>query len=281
MTTLRPEAYGWRNLEDGTLEPFSTAADGYRPGWGMPSFEDHFTGSSLNSAVWNTRNNYVEAQDVSIMRTGNVTVADSCVHLTTKKETYTAGGTTREYTSGYIDTIGKWSRRYGRFEFRAKLPIDAGVSRGLWPALWLRDASGSGEIDVMETIGTPNNHPEVYPTGGGYYSSSLYKVTGMRNPLETYPYWSKIFSNKNVGDGQFHVWAFEWTPDRLALFVDGIVQKEFSPAEWAPFAPGFPTGVNLRIDVFVGSSWQGYPNDTDTILPRAMSVDYIRYWTLP
>lgn len=270
--TYQSRSTGWHSFNDGTLVPYD-GTSGYIPGWGMPTWEDDFEGSSLDPAVWNVRNGYQEAQDMSTMRATNVVVENSCVRLVAKKETFNG----RDYTSGYIDTIGKWTRRYGRFEFRARLPIDSNT-RGLWPGLWLRDATGTGEIDVIESIGGPNNHPEFYPTNGGFYSSSLYKVTGMKTPIETYPYWSQVFQNINAADGQFHSWAFEWTPTYLSFFCDGIMQKTFTPQEWAAFEPGFPSGVNIRIDLFIGSSWGGWPNDTDTVLPRSMDLDYVRYW---
>ncbi len=272
VNTHQARSTGWHRFEDGTSIPYDLSS-GYVPGWGLPAWEDDFNGASLNSSVWNIRDGYQEAQDVSTMRAANVVVENSSVKLVAKKETYNG----RDYTSGYIDTIGKWSRKYGRFEFRAKLPIDNNT-RGLWPALWLRDATGTGEIDVIETIGGPNNHPEIYPTNGGRYSSSLYKVTGMKDPIETYPYWTQVFDTVNVADNQFHSWAFEWKPTGVIFFIDGIVQKEFNSAEWAAFEAGFPSGVNIRIDLFIGSSWQGWPNDAQTVLPRAMEIDYVRYW---
>lgn len=274
IETLKQEAFGWRNLNTGLLEPSAPSDDGFVPGWGFPTFEDHFDAPTLNSAMWNVRNGYQEAQDVSTMLASNVVVEDSCVKLLIKNEVYNG----RDYTSAYIDTIGKWSRRYGRFEMKAKLPTDPGVSRGLWPAYWLRDATGGGEIDVLETIGTPNNHPEVYPEVGGYYSSSLYRQTGVKNPPDTYPYWTQVFKNIDVSDGQFHTWAFEWTPQYWAFFCDGVLQKYMTYEEALGFQSGFPSGVNIRLDVFVGSSWQGWPNPTDTILPRSFDIDYIRHW---
>ena len=38
-----------------------------------------------------------------------------------------------DYTSGRINTAGKFSTTYGRFDIRAKLP----KGRGSWPAIWM------------------------------------------------------------------------------------------------------------------------------------------------
>src|SRR3546814_9664832 len=57
---------------------------------------------------------------------------------------------TIEYTSASINTRGKHSWQYGRFEMRARIP----VGQGLWPAFWTLGVKGewpsNGEIDIME-----------------------------------------------------------------------------------------------------------------------------------
>src|SRR6476660_2808909 len=55
-----------------------------------------------------------------------------------------------EYTSSSINTRGKRSWQYGRFEMRGRIDI----SNGLWPAWWTLGVGGrwpaNGEIDIME-----------------------------------------------------------------------------------------------------------------------------------
>ncbi|MEP6949671.1 MAG: glycoside hydrolase family 16 protein [Ginsengibacter sp.] len=55
-----------------------------------------------------------------------------------------------EYTSSSINTSGKHSWQYGRFEMRGRIDISA----GLWPAWWTLGAEGrwpaNGEIDIMD-----------------------------------------------------------------------------------------------------------------------------------
>ncbi|WP_100812999.1 glycoside hydrolase family 16 protein [Microbacterium lacus] len=252
----------------------STVRDGFVEGWGYPSWEDHFEGTSLNSSVWNIRNNYQEAQSRETMRTGNIVVENSCVRLMSKLETYNG----REYTSGYIDTIGKWWRRFGRWEMYAKIPIEHNISRGMWPAFWLRDQTGQGEIDIMESAGTPNEHPSSYPTGQGRFSSSFYRTTGVRTNGS--PYQSRIYTNANAGDGKFHKFAFEWTPTRATFLFDDRALWTLNETELEPFMPGFPSGGNMRIDTFIGTNWIGYPTPEGTIWPRSFDIDYIRYWSL-
>src|SRR5438270_6702058 len=87
----------------------------------------------------------------------NAFVKDGMLHIRAVKESLHGCG----YTSARLKTRKRdgrplFSQRYGRFEFRAKLP----TGRGIWPALWMLpqgDRYGpwplSGEIDVMEARG--------------------------------------------------------------------------------------------------------------------------------
>ena len=79
-----------------------------------------------------------------------------------------------QYTSARINTAGKFSQQYGRFEASIKIP----QGQGVWPAFWLLGENiGSvgwpacGEIDIMENIGsTPDNaYGTTHGPGPGNY----------------------------------------------------------------------------------------------------------------
>lgn len=66
----------------------------------------------------------------------------------------------KPYSSARIKTQGKYSFKYGKIEFKAKLPTGVGT----WPAIWsLGDNFSSvswpacGEIDFMEHVGKEQN----------------------------------------------------------------------------------------------------------------------------
>ena len=95
-------------------------------------FYDDFTDIVLDPTKW-----YIETNTESEMNhekrytymPGNITIEDSNLVLTARRECY-KGGT---YTSASINTGKMFSFCYGRLEMRAKLPY----GEGLWPALWL------------------------------------------------------------------------------------------------------------------------------------------------
>src|SRR5216684_3142847 len=90
-------------------------------------------------------------------RSENASVRDGNLAITALAEKYTGtAGVTRNYTSGRLKTLGKFSQAYGRFEARIKIPY----GQGMWPAFWMLgddiDKVGwpaCGEIDIMENIG--------------------------------------------------------------------------------------------------------------------------------
>jgi beta-glucanase (GH16 family) len=121
-------------------------------------WEDQFNGNSLDPTKWNTENR------VGIWNTGgnsefqhykneNVTVGDdgngnNCLIITAKEESF--GG--YHYTSGRVNTRGKFAFRRGKLEASIKIPD---LANGLWPAFWTLGYTpigwpDCGEIDVLE-----------------------------------------------------------------------------------------------------------------------------------
>src|SRR5579871_1868057 len=146
-------------------------------------------------------------------RPENVSVKDGMLHIRALREPYRGS----LYTSARLKTkpngksTGLFTKKYGRFEFRAKLP----VGRGLWPALWLMPQdekygpwAASGEIDVVESKG--QEPTKVYGT----------LVYGSQYPKQTWV--GKEFVLPNRGSiADFHIYALEWEPDEIRWYVDG------------------------------------------------------------
>lgn len=71
-----------------------------------------------------------------------------------RRENYGISPENRAFTSGRINTMGKFAVQYGTIEARMKLPD---LQNGLWPAFWMLGANypsdgwpSSGEIDILE-----------------------------------------------------------------------------------------------------------------------------------
>lgn len=218
--------------------------------------------------------------------TSNVFVRGGRLHIRARQAT----GAPCPFTSARLKTrradgSALFAPRYGRFEFRAKLPL----GRGLWPALWMLpqdDAYGtwaaSGEIDVMEARGqTPST-----VLGTLHY--------GARWPHNTFSGSDYILPNGgSIAD--FHTYAIEWLPGRIRWYVDGVLTQTQSfwwssgaqaggqgamprsATELNPWPAPFDQRFYLLINLAVGGNFLGNP-DASTPFPAVMEVDYVRVY---
>jgi beta-glucanase (GH16 family) len=126
------------------------------------TFNDDFNGAELPQDKWNRCYPSGQADGCSNQpelqwyQSPNVSVSDGLLHLTAKKENKNGFG----YTSGMVTTgplekhagqDNRFSFKYGYVEARVKVP----KGQGLWPAVWMLPADGSGppEIDLLEVLG--------------------------------------------------------------------------------------------------------------------------------
>ncbi|MEO3753066.1 family 16 glycosylhydrolase [Streptomyces sp. B6B3] len=179
-----------------------------------------------------------------------------------------SGSTTCQYTSGRINTAGKFDFTYGRVEARMKVPSTV----GLWPAFWMlgsdfnegRPWPYTGEIDIMEHVGTSPNlvhstlHAPAYFGGNGYGTS--------------------LDLGQPISNG-FHTFAVEWDSQGMVFTVDDRVihtvdrqELETTVGPWV-----FDHDFFMILNVAVGGDWPGPPNGSSTF-PQQMVVDYVRVY---
>lgn len=224
----------------------------------------------------------VNAEDQAYTaREENLRVADGYLIIEAHKEEYRGGS----YTSARIHSRGKGDFLYGRIEVRAQLPR----GQGTWPAIWMlasdpfhyattcteqEDWQGSddcdawpnsGEIDIMEHVGYQMNHVHGTVHGKAYHWSMWEQRKG------------RIILD-DVTD-TFHIYALEWSPERIDIFVDDTpyltyINEKNGWEEW-PFDQPFHLILNLAI----GGGWglAGGPID-DSVFPQRMLVDYARVY---
>ena len=244
-----------------TTAPPTTAPDGWRLVW-----NDDFTGGTIDQSKWNLRDN--EGRDVdlgcNLDSPKNTLVGGGNLTLRALRETATCGSQTRQYTQSYLDTIGKASFTYGRFEIRAKSPNKADSSTGLWPAFWLRpDDGGNGEIDVTELPGGANWYAK--STAGIFWDYTPVKQdTRLALPSGGYP-----------ADG-FHTYTTEWDANALKWYIDGklVWTRDRASTPW--YDKAFHKPYNIRLNFQVGG-WLGNP-DAKTTFPADFVVDYVKVY---
>lgn len=169
-----------------------------------------------------------------------------------------------EYTAASLITLKRASWQYGRMEVRAKLP----QGKGVWPAIWMLGDNitkigwpACGEIDTMEFVGhTPDKvHATVHFRKDGQHKSSGGQLT------VTEPW------------ADFHVYAVEWTSERMDFFLDQKKYHSFDvkaadDQEQNPFHQPQYLLVNLAL----GGSWGGKIDDS--VLPQKYLIDYVRVY---
>jgi beta-glucanase (GH16 family) len=275
-------------FEASAKEPILSAVvvrDRNRPqtGWEL-AWQDEFDGDGLDDAKWTARNwppRKVNDEDQAYTsRDQNLRVEDGLLVIEAHREEYEDG----KYTSGRISSAGQGDFLYGRFEARAKLPR----GQGTWPAIWMLPSDpfayattcregewqgnadcdawpNSGEIDIMEHVGYQMNHVHGTVHTRAYY----WQVWEQRK--------GRILLD-DVAD-EFHLYAIEWTPERIDAFVDDTlyftyINEHQGWEEW-PFDKPF----HLILNVAVGGAWgrAGGPID-DSVFPQRMLVDYVRVY---
>jgi len=237
----------------------------------VQTFDEEFNGDKLDASKWNVYTQNVWDKKSHFSK-DNVTIANGVATLrferkrghpnddpTDAKET--------DYTTGYLDTYGKWTQKYGYFEARMKLP----TAPGLWPAFWLMpDRGGKGpqwtrqstknggmEFDIME-----------YLSRWGPYRYNIAM------------HWDGYGrDHKAMGLDKTYI-----RPDKDGYITSGLL--------WEPGAATYycngrevlrcenPRISNIQSDImftFVAGGWDNNSLN-DAKLPDYFPIDYVRVW---
>jgi beta-glucanase (GH16 family) len=178
-----------------------------------------------------------------------------------------------------------FTKTYGKFEFRAKVPW----GKGMWPALWMLPQddkyggwAASGEIDVMEIFGEkPDQTLGTIHFGSGFPAREL--VTHVYD----------LPGGSTVSD--WHVYSVEWEPGEIRWLLDGVLwatqtfwwscSKKVDDsgvvakrkADINPWPAPFDQPFYLVMNVAVGGNFPGHPNP-ETKFPAEMVVDFVRVY---
>ena len=188
-------------------------------------------------------------------RPENVIVENGYLKIKAIKESYLGSA----YTSTRLLSKDKYSFKYGKIEFRAKLPAGGGT----WPALWMLGNNIStvgwpscGEIDVMEHVGNQLN--KIYGTlhhpghSGGNADGGTVTISNVTT--------------------EFHIYSMEWNPTTIRFFVDNQPYYTFNNNSGVPFNQNFFIIMNVAMGGNFGGSID--PNFTSS----TMEIDYVRVY---
>jgi beta-glucanase (GH16 family) len=269
--------------------PLGTTNDSKIEGMNLV-WSDEFNGDRLDTSVWNYNTGYYINDDPNTWGWGNneleyytdseknVSVKDGSLSITAYEEPKSFPqdpSKYAQYSSGKITTKDKFTFRYGRIDFRAKLP----TGNGMWPALWMLpndDTYGtwaaSGEIDVMEARGRlPQSSSGTIHYGGKW-------------PANTYTGGDYAFPDGQSIDSDYHVYSVVWEEDNIRWYVDGICFFKTTSDRWYsngasdnPYAP-FDQEFYIIMNLAVGGWFDGGITPDSSDLPATMQVDYVRVY---
>ncbi|NLD98714.1 MAG: family 16 glycosylhydrolase [Fibrobacter sp.] len=204
-----------------------------------------------------------ELQYYTANRIQNARIEDTTLIIETRKENYGIN----KYTSARLVSKNKGDWLYGRIEVRAKLPF----GRGSWPAIWMLPTDwqyggwpASGEIDIMEHVGYDQGviHATVH-------TDSLNHIKG-----------TQVGKSITIPDcsSAFHVYALEWYPDHIDVFVDSIKYFSFSNRNEGFRTWPFDKRFHILLNTAIGGNWGGAQGIDTTIVSTLFYIDYVRVY---
>ena len=243
------------------------------PGYTM-LWNDEFDGNALDETLWNYEphepgwtneelQEYTTSTDNVFLRDGNLVI----------KAIQSDKGGKPYYTSGKVTTQNKQDFTYGKVVARAKVP----EGKGLWPAIWMMPQDESyygqwpkcGEIDIMEVLGSQVD--TAY--GTLHYGAPHAEQQG-----------TFVLKNSTFADS-FHEFSVEWEPGEIRWYIDGelyhTVNDWFTAEEGGedkPYPAPFDQPFFVQMNLAVGGTWPGDPDESTDFDKAEFEIDYVRVY---
>ena len=252
------------------------------------TWHDEFDGDTLNDAYWQLYDRmWAKNRVITTTDPRNFTLENGEAVM----RTYREGD--RFTTHKSLTTFDRMSFRYGYLEIRAMVPF----SRGAFPAFWLQSAWQHRSVDYMTEVDVF----EVYKAG--YVESTLHKWY-LKDPVKgphTRHDWNTPLpytfpeAQWNTLSHEYHLWGFLWTPETIAITVDGKIVATYDITEAGDFQEGLRTGDDqtgmggfqdpmiINFTNWVGSGFRDktWVVGDETELPLTFRVDWIRLYQSP
>lgn len=201
-----------------------------------------------------------ELENYMIESINNSFVKDGKLYIRAIKEETEAG----EYTSAKVRTKRSW--KYGKFEIRAKIPIE----KGTWPAIWMlpkgakeEDWPLCGEIDIMEHV--------AQNLGQVHFSLHTKKYNWLRENKYT----NITQLKEKVYD--FNLYTMIWEEDEIRILINNklcyqerLLEKKTKEV-W-PFDKEFYLIFSLAV-----GGWGGLNGLSDK-WPQDFIIDYVKIY---
>ncbi len=238
-----------------------------KPGWDLDR-HDEFDGS-LDTNLWIT--NYLESRTPEWRAEARYTFRDNALVLKIdddqptyyndnpmKVSSIQTGQRTGLHKGDRYDhsipTIMKYAPKYGYFEIRAKSSARYGTHTAFWTVGRQDTSSERSEIDIEEHA--PGRH------GLESFYYSLHKWSDDSLPEVQHTIYPEFDLTTD-----FHIYALEWTPTQIKLYVDNELKDTINAS------PAYP--MAFLLSMYENAGWNGTVNPNDPE-PKEFVVDYFR-----
>lgn len=243
-------------------------------GWNMV-FNDEFEGNQLDKSKWNPTYNwghthnhraYCVEENVSVAN-GLLTIKGEAKRHPQAPATCKSGDKTYslDYTSGAIDTRGKFEVKHGYIEGRFKMPKQLGT----WPAFWTLQDGWPPEIDIFEVPHSRTDHHYYLH----YTKTDWYAQHGSA--------WDHEASFGGVQKGpdksaDFHNYGVEWDDNYMRFYFDDKLVASYNrPSELKQLSAQYII-VNLAIGGWAETAET--PIQVTANNPAYLECDWVRVW---
>lgn len=243
-------------------------------GWNLV-FDDEFDGTSLDKSKWNPTYNWGHTHNHrAYCVEENVSVSDGLLRIKGEARRHPNAPATckngsdvysLDYTSGAIDTRGKFELKGGYIEGRFKMPPHSGT----WPAFWTLQDGWPPEIDIFEVPhDRTDHHYYLHYTKTDWYAShgSAWDHEASFGGVHKGP-------DKSAG---FHTYGLEWNENFLKFYFDDQLVSSYNrPSEISQLTANYII-INLAIGGWAESGSR--PIAVTAGNPAYLECDWVRVW---
>lgn len=161
----------------------------------------------------------------------------------------------------------KYTPLYGYFEIRAKMytPPEGFTNAGLHSSFWAQGKTDlptqDGEFDIFEILSRSTNR--ITSTIHGWDDPNLSGLPGNKEL-------GKAYDAAYDTAKEFHIYAMEWTPTKISVYIDNVKRMEFN------YTINYP--LLFLLNIYSQTGWTGDVDPTAPF-PKEFEVDYFRAYT--
>lgn len=254
-----------------------------------------------NDAIWTYSDGALNEGSIRFKREG-ITFKDGSMFLTAEemqecwgqeKCSYAEAGevnTERSYRSGELRTKHNMFR-YGRYEVRMKAPTIGDDPETLGNYIATMFAYRDGKFRAWREI-------DIEVLGDSYLYSNVLAVDNTTIFNERFAAGDKILKDKTIRT-EFHTYAFEWLPNRIRWYYDGVMFREYTDGlpeneNKTVFVPDLSTKIMMSLWIWDQGQfpcppdqapcdpgygwWFGGSDGANNVFPMAVEYDWFRFY---